>query len=103
MPRQIAELWGITNRQLSSHAYRWRKAGIRVALAPGNQRVHGGKPIMANRVVPKIAEHGVGWGVTDCKCELCNVSRRAKRATANVNYRKRRKLRREAAAKLAAE
>jgi len=101
--KQIAELWKMTDRQVSSHAYRWRRAGIKVAYAWGNQIELGDKPKMATKTMRKIAEHGVGWGVTHCTCEPCKVSCRAMRAASNVLYRKRRKQKHEAAAKLAAE
>ena len=101
--KQIAQLWQMTDRQVSSLAYRWRKSGLKVAYAWGNQIDVGVAPKSAARTIPKIAEHGVGWGVTKCECELCGVSRRAMRVDSNRRYRKRRKAKRQAAAKLAAD
>lgn len=95
--KQIAELWGITHRQVSAHAYRWRRSGLTVAHALGSQvSIEGSKPKLASKTVHKVAEHGVGWGVTNCTCEPCKASRRVLRAQANRLYRMRRNARRKA-------
>jgi hypothetical protein len=101
--KQIAQLWGMTDRQVSSHAYRWRKSGLKVTHGWGNQIEMGDKPKVVAKTQRKVAQHGVGWGVTGCTCELCKVSSRTLRAQSNVRYRKRRKLKRQAAKLLAAE
>jgi hypothetical protein len=101
--KEIAALWGMTDRQVSNRAYRWRRAGISVSLAWGNQIAVADKPKVASAVKPKISQHGVGWGVSGCTCEPCVTSRRALRAQANRRYRKRRNMRRAQARAAASE
>ena len=74
---QIAELWGVHPRTLSSKVSKWSAATGKKALVtrnPGRRK----DPTEPKAVGRPRNEHGGGkGGVTGCECEPCQTTRRA--------------------------
>lgn len=79
--QQIADTLGVRRQTLANRISALRKEGHLVELS----RVQGAQPEEPQEprvtVSPKANEHGGGkWGVTKCKCKLCQQKRRQARA-----------------------
>ena len=77
--RRIAAKWGLSAQFLVHYMAKSREMGFKVPFTNGKKTPQPPKLVLKKPNGGKQNDHGEGWGVKGCNCELCLIARRIKK------------------------